>query len=549
MAKFKAPKDVKALDNEALAAAIEESLAASREYAELEASEATDEQIAELTELSEFRKLAAAELTERETALRAREEVLSALRAEMAAGDEDEDEAPAEGEKGDEEIVEAAAEAVNAPKVEAAAKRSFASKAAAKTTAPKAPAPGGSLVAAAEVPGFAAGHKFENFADASGAIVKRLQSMPKGIPNHQSRNGILVIETAPTEFSQDNPEYFKRDSELIRAAGNETRLAGKSLVAAGGWGAPSERTLDFCELENVDNLLQLPEVTITRGGLQFTKGPTLDDVLNSAEGFWDMTEATAEAGVELKTFLRPEVPEFEEERLDAVGIGLEAGLLLRQGWPEVIDRHAKLLTVAHQIKIARKSIALIQAKSGPLTAIDNGFDNAFDIFHILELLAVGERQRLQLGKNATLEAIIPEWVKPVVRADLAQRQGVDTPNVTDAQIDGFLTARGIKAQWISQWQNIAIDPVTKLAKKYPDTVEVIFYVAGSFVRGVAPVIQLDTIYDSTNLKKNDYLHLFMEQGILIANECGDGHRVSFPLYANGQRAGASAAQNLFVPSV
>jgi hypothetical protein len=551
MAKFKAPTDVKALDNDELAAAVEEALAEFGQYAEIPDAEVTDEQFADMQELRGFAKVAREELSTRETAAAARADELAAIRQEMAAGDEDEDSSEAEAEAAAAEAAaDEAIKAEAAAKVEASAKRTgFASKAASKSVAPKpTAAKGGTLVAAAEVPGFAAGHKFSNFADASSAILNRLQSMPTNIPNHQSRAGILNVNVAETRFTQSNQEFQNRDLELLLAAGQEKSLKGGSLVAAGGWGAPSERTLDFCELENVDSLIQLPEVTITRGGVQYTKGPTLADVLNSSTGFWDMDEATAEAGVEQKTFLRPTVPGFTEKRLSAVGIGLEAGLLLRQGWPEVIDRHAKLLTIAHQIKMARKSISLIEGFTGNAKAITNAFGNAFDIFHILELLAVGERQRLSMSVNQTLEALIPNWVKAVVRADLAQRQGVDTPKVTDAEIDSYLTARGIKAQWITQYQDIPLDPTTGLALTYPDTVEVIFYPAGSFVRGVAPVIQLDTIYDSTNLKKNDYLHLFMEQGVLMTNPCGDGHRVSFPLYANGRRANVSGTDgndNLF----
>jgi hypothetical protein len=550
MGKFKAPEDIKALDTAALAAAVDEALAEFAEFADIPDAEVTDEQFAELRTLGDFAKAGRAELDERQVASEARAAELAALRGELAmkpkegSPAEEADETPAEEQAEDEKAKKAAAQVV-----EASAKRtSFASKAASASVAPKAPAKRGSLTAAAEVSGYATGHKFENFSDASSAILSKLQSMPTAIPNHQSRAGILVIDSAQSEFTQANPNFQNRDLELLLAAGKESSLKGGSLVAAGGWGAPSQIALDFCELENVDSLIQLPEVTITRGGVQYTKGPTLADVLGSATGFWDMDEATAEAGTEEKTFLRPSVPGFVEKRLSAVGIGLEAGLLLRQGWPEVIDRHATLLTVAHQIKMARKSIQLIQGFTGAATAISNAFGNAFDIFHILELLAVGERQRLSMSVNQTLEALIPHWVKAVVRADLAQRQGVDTPSVTDAQIDSYLTARGIKAQWITQYQEIPLDPTTGLALSYPDTVEVIFYPAGSFVRGVAPVIQLDTIYDSTNLKKNDYLHLFMEQGVLMTNPCGDGHRVSFPLYANGRRAnvqGTDANDNLF----
>ena len=259
--------------------------------------------------------------------------------------------------------------------------------------------------------------------------------------------------------------------------------------------------------------------------------------MNESEvGFWDMTEAVAEAGVELKTFIRPEVPDFTERRLDAVGIGMEAGLLLRQGWPELVDRYAKLLATAHQLKLAKKSIAQVEAYTGLAVDVTKGFGNAVDLLHVVELIAIGERQRNAMSTKQTLEALVPHWAKAVLRADLAQRTGVDTLAVSDAQIDALFTARNIKVQWLNAYQDIALDATTGLALTYPDTIEIIMYPAGTYVRGVAPVITLDTIYDSVNLAKNDYVHLFMEQGVLMTNPCGEGRRVKLPFIATGSRA-------------
>jgi hypothetical protein len=380
------------------------------------------------------------------------------------------------------------------------------------------------------------GHKFGSLLEGSGLLLKRLQQLPKSAPvNTEIRNSALVIQLPENKFSQNSDEFKGRDFELFDAASKESRLTGGSLVAAGGWGAPSERSLDFCELESIEGLIQLPEVTITRGGMQYTKGPDFGSVLANSTGFWDMTEATAEAGSELKTSLRPAIPPFIEKRLDAVGVMMEAGLLLREGWPELVERYASLLLKAHQYKLAQKSLAQIQALTGAAVSITNGFGNAKDFLHVIELVALGERQRLLLSPNQTLEVIAPYWAQAVIRADLANRTGVDTLSVTDAQINSHFTARKVRVQWILGYQNLVL--TNGIATTYPDTLEFIMYPAGTFVRGVTDVITLDTIYDSVNLKKNDYVHLFVEQGVLMANPCGDGRRISLPFVANGRRAG------------
>lgn len=564
--KFVAPENLQDLDAEALGAAVEEAFAAYDEIKPGEGEDVSDETLSELSAISSFVEAAKAENSVREEAATERANQLAAIEASMSVKNPDEEEgSPAEekaetpAEEADEPDAKkvkasaeeaAAAAAAEAPApVKAAVQRpanfnrgSTAARAAKNAPAPAAPVDkpaGARLLSATSTDGFQMGQEFSSLEEAGAVIGKRLARLPKDAPM-----GTLVTNTAlqialPANQFSDNSEKFsnQRDAfELLRAAGDEKRLEGGSLVAAGGWGAPSERSLDFCKLESIEGLIKLPEVSITRGGIEYTKGPVFADVLANSTGFWDMTEATAEAGTEQKTSLRPSLPTFKEERLDAVGVMMEAGLLLRQGWPEVIARYAELLLTAHQYKLAQKTLTQMLAFTGAAKAAGPGFGNALDILHILELIATGERQRTFMSPNQTLEAVIPHWVKNVIRVDMANRASVDFKTISDAEIDGYFTARKIKVQWITAWQNLAIDGTKKIALKYPDTVEVLMYPAGTYVRGVAPVITLDTIYDSTNLKKNDYVELFVEQGTLVTNPCGDGLHISIPLKANGRRA-------------
>jgi hypothetical protein len=575
--KFTAPENLQDLTGEELAAAVAEAFEAQKALRPAEGEEVSEEALAELRSIKEFVVAANDENAQRTEAAEARAAELAELDAAFEAAGAG---AEAEAEATDAEATDAGAEAevevtdadaadvvaeAEAAAAEAAAPvavansrrtqspmpKSFAARAA--KNAPKskdgeADRPTASLVAAANIPGVATGTKFNSFKDAADLIVKRLEGLPKNAPaGTVIRHGALQLELGSTKFSTANPEWKgKNVTEMINAAAQETRLPGGSLVAAGGWGAPSERSLEFCELESVEGLLTMPEVTFTRGGIEWTRGPVIADILEAAEGFWDMTEAVAEAGTEDKTSLRPELPTFESIRLDVVGAMMEAGLLLRQGWPELVQRYANLVMVAHQYKMSKKNLAQIQAITGAAKLVSNGFGNALDVLHILELIAAGERQRHLMSPKQTLEALIPFWLKAAIRADLAQRSGVDTITVTDAQIESHFTARNIKVQWLNAYQDLPIDGTSKLATGYPDLVEVIMYPAGTFVRGVSPVISFDAIYDSTNLKKNDYVHLFVEQGTTVANTCGNGLNIKFPLNINGRRAAfADANDNLF----
>lgn len=575
--KFEAPGNLTELEAADLEAAVKAAFDRAEELRPKEGSVLSDEDVEEATAIRDFVRAAKEENAGREQAAAERAQLFNDIDAELGEAVPAEGEAAPEGAEGEgapaeAPAAEAPAEGEPAPAEEEAAaapagelvsasrkapanfnRGSFAAKAAKAAPASKAPtarAEGGKLRSATATDGFQMGQEFSSLEEAGELIAKKLQRLPKDAPGGTLiQNTALQIVLPENQFSLTSDQFQNLDRDafkLLQAAGDESRLSGGSLVAAGGWGAPSERSLDFCKLESIEGLLKLPEVSITRGGIQYTKGPVFADVLASANGFWDMTEAVAEAGVVQKTFLRPSIPTFTEQRLDAVGVGMEAGLLLRQGWPEVIARYSELLLTAHQYKMAQKTLTQILAFTGAAKAAGPGFGNAIDILHRLELIAAGERQRTFMSPNQTLEAVIPHWVKNVIRVDLANRNGIaDFKAVTDAQIDAYFSALKIKVQWITAWQNIVID-ASGIALQYPQTVNILMYPAGTYVRGVAPVITLDTIYDSTNLKKNDYVELFVEQGTLVTNPCGTGLQISMPLVANGRRAQDNIVANFGV---
>lgn len=535
--KFPIPENVTELDADKLNKSIEDALAALAEVSD----DATDEELTEAEAILAYVTTARGEVTNREVAEAARQERLDAIRNASKEEPKEEEPAAAEAEPVQAEPEAPAAEVEEAPARElvdatsSVQKLSATEKIAAQqkdVTPLKKEFPRATLIASAGNTEFASGHQFGTLSEAAPAILNRLSSLPHAHnpQNVSLRNSALQIKLPENSFTQKAMD----ESEMLQQVAKESRLSGGSLTAAGGWGPPSERSLDFCVQEELDGLINLPEITITRGGISYTKGPTFASVLASGTGFWDMTEATAEAGVEQKTSLRPSVPTFVEQRLDAVGVMVEAGLLLRQGWPELVERYAALALKAHQYKLNQKKIAKIQAFTGAATNITNGFGNELDLLHVMELVAEGERQRNFLSAGQTLEVIAPQWARAVIRAGLAQRTGVDSISVTNAQIDSHFTARGLRVQWLRGYQDMPL--ASGIAVTYPDTIEFIMYPAGTYVVGAAPVITLDTVYDSVNLKKNDYVHLFVEQGILVTNPCGEGRRITLPFIATGARA-------------
>ena len=398
----------------------------------------------------------------------------------------------------------------------------------------------------ADVPGFAADSD-ASFEDLAVALDRRLQGFNSGAYGAAARAGramserhslAVVRKSFDERATVGSPE--SADAAMAFAV-NEKNLPGGSLVAAGGWCAPSETVYDLLEDESRDGLISLPEINVTRGGIKFTKGPKFAD-LYAAPSF-NFTEEDAKAGKYLpdtagsgnKVGAKPvyQVPctDFEEVRLSAAGMHIQAGLLQQRGYPELVARTIRGALVAHEHKMSERVIAAMEAQS-TVVSLDTGQIGALaPVLTAIELQVEHYRYAQRLSRSTTLEAVFPYWVRGAIRTDLSRREGVDLIDVPDSRIDAWFRSRGVNPQFVYDWQALTGEAGT--FKVWGGSVKFLLYSAGTFVKGGQDVITLDTVYDSTLLGQNDYTALFTEEGYLVAKRGHDARVVTVPLNPNG----------------
>lgn len=547
---FEIPKDLTALSGEDLAAALEAARAEATEVNAIADDDFTDENLARLTELSDF--IAAGdthvEALEADAAQRAAERAAARARAtELTTPPEEAEEEGTDEEPETEETAEEPAEdavveervAVTASTPRKKEKVRVVKRAAA--AAPPVERPNTArpvITAAADVPGFGIGAVMKDLDDVVKGAMERFQAMPRGkVGNVQNRYGVAQINKQRSDGL--SIENFRSLQDLLQAASVESRLPGESLTAAGGWCAPSETVYDLCTIESTDGLWDIPEVQVGRGGLNFTKGPDFSTFYAYVQNAFQ-TEAQAEAGT-VKTCIEVECPDFTDVRLDAAYACISAGILTNAAYPELIRRYVEGTLIAQQHAITARMIAAAQTITGAAVAVPDVWPNALSLLHALELVAAGERERFRMARASTLEVILPFWVRPALRADLANRTGVELTNVTDQMLDAHFANRGIRVQWIYNYQ--ALDLTAGIAVDYPNTIETIMYPAGTFVKLTDDVIRLDAVYDSTGLSTNTYTALFAEEGVALANVCHTPRRLSLALGVTGLTAAAMINQD------
>lgn len=393
---------------------------------------------------------------------------------------------------------------------------------------------------------------------------KRQDLAERRLGNHRVRIGGRSLQRhGGVTFNREFPEDLRiRDTKdamaVLDHAIDESRLEGGSLVkaveasfkrtgsltAAVGWCAPSETIYDLCELETMDGMLDIPEVQATRGGFFVPEngGPSFAVIWDSIgdEGDVILTEYDVENGAE-KVCVEIPCPPFVEVRLDVAYICITGALLQRRGYPEAVARFSRGAMVALAHKVNESVIARIEAQSGSLVTIPvdaSGDDAVSALLSAIELAIEDMKYRHRMGRGATMEVVLPAWVIAPMRAALARRAGVAEYDVSDAQILAAFTTRRAVPRFVYDWQDAfsgqANSPggATPLTA-FPGTVRFIVYPAGTWVKPVRDVVNLDTVYDNALLTQNQYTALFAEDGFNVLKMCAESRRYSVTIDTSG----------------
>lgn len=536
---FEIPADITALDDEKLSEALDAALSEAAEFDSIPDADLTDEHLERLSALADFTTAAKNVQGERAAAASARTDRIAAARAALTRP-----EAPAEPEPAETpepEVVAASASTTpEAPKAKVAVLgRTSTSKDVADNLNPARPL----ITASADVPGFSNGSELAGLDEVGQALVARMKGLPTQRLGGKSgmrgqRYGAAAInlnQVRSADLSQ-NPSGGD-DQGLLARARNTRRLAGGSLTAGGGWCAPSETLYELCQIATTDGLLDLPTIQVNRGGIRFTRGPSFNDLYNDPNLGWWLTEAEiiAQDGTEdppLKPCITVPCPDFEEVRLDAIGLCINVPLLTEAAYPELVRWTVENALIAHQHKVDTALIQKIVDGSEDLD-VNGTFDTTIDSLAQIEQAANYIRQSWRMSFSAELEMLLPIWYRTTMRMDLARRTGVDLINVSDATLAAYFSSRNISVQWLYNYQPLQGTPV-----ETPESVQAVIYPAGTWVKGTTDIINLDAVYDSTNLSLNQYTALFTEEGVLVANPCFDSYLLTLNTCASG-RTGAA----------
>jgi hypothetical protein len=407
------------------------------------------------------------------------------------------------------------------------------------------------------------GDAYTSFSEVGVALDSRSRSVGN-LKNGRADFGLMQIQRNDTKFTASRDDV-RASTVAIDAARDQKRLSGGnilrawenglmekaggeakriSLTAAAGWCAPSETLYDLCEMESLAGLIDLPEITVSRGGVRWTQEPTYPQ-LDAATTFTSLTEAQVIADVG-KVCSEIPCPTFTDTRLNIAATCLTGSFLQLRGYPELIQRWVRGSLVVHAHKLNEIIIDALVATAGAAIAITApaGDPATSAVLSAVELAATDIRHRHMLSDDAVIEIVLPDWILPVIRADFTRRNAGD-PGLTDARIMDWFVIRHVRPQFVRDWQDFyggvaapSVGGPAPFITAFPTTVNFLAFPAGGVVLAREDVITLRNVYDSTNLQQNLYTELFFEEGWAPIYPCPEIRQYS----ALACPSGATAAQ-------
>lgn len=409
------------------------------------------------------------------------------------------------------------------------------------------------VIAAGDLPGYRAAQELDTMAQIAAAVHTGMSLV--------SRSQAPGVRQSLASIRREAPSHLTYTSESdwvkVDAVTDQRNLPGGSLTAAGGWCAPSEVDYTACPITvSRDGMIDLPTITANRGGIKYSQRPDFAP-------FWSMvgfeqTETDAIAGVEKPCFEIPCPDDLTECRMDIEGICLVQPLLTERGWPEKVEEFVELAMLAHAHRMNARRIARMvdlatwavtvpgptRTPTGGLATaytVDDHGPGAFEsVLSVLELQVEFFRYSNRLGRNALLEGMAPYWLRGILRADISKKLGIDNRwgAGTDAALDRWFADRGVRIQFVYDWQDSMSEqdpgafggaPPTA----WPDEVSILLWEPGAFFALQQDVINLTGVYDRVDLQKNVYTRLFTEEGFQVCSRCGRSMLITIPLCPNG----------------
>lgn len=388
------------------------------------------------------------------------------------------------------------------------------------------------------------GNTLVDFAAAAQRIIDKQRAMGRG-----SGDGDFVkVGRLTVDVPRD-----REITDLSAADANSAILASVSapeaIVAAGGLCAPTTVDYELLNVSTADRPVRdsLPQVAAPRGGVRFAP-PVNFTAMAGAVDIWTLTDdadAVDDENVR-KPCIRVECEDFQEVFVRAIPWCLTFGNIGARAYPEQVADALKSVLAMHARVAEAELLFDIAAESTNVTVPQN-VSATRDILDALDRAVARYRYFYRTADNFPMRAIMPNWLRSLIRSDLARELPGSTDErlaVADATINQFFAIRSINVTWRKDEERGTTADDTFYGDQgagallaYPDSVQVNLFHEGAFGFLSMPDIDFGVVRDSTLNARNDY-QLMAETFEGVVHRGHKAFNVNIDLCPSGSTSGA-----------
>lgn len=352
--------------------------------------------------------------------------------------------------------------------------------------------------AGADFGALTAGASFSSMEQVNEAFVDRIDAM-RGTSGGDGEKRTVVSLTAAIEearqLSQSDP---RGNMDKIESVTGED-----ALVASGGWCAPLPVNYNILGVGSAVRPVRdsLPTFGATRGGIRYIAPPVLG-AYNNAISLWTAANDVNPTNPTKKPSLKVSCAEERQADVDAVTLSLIFGNLMTRAFPELVQRHNELALIQHARFAERNLLNQIASASTKVTTAAK-IGATRDLLVSVARASAAYRNRHRIPRGVKLRAIMPEWVRDVLREDIASNLQVENVSVTDATVDRWFADRGLNITWHIDdvFSDQADDAVLN---DFPEQLRWWIFAEGTFLFLDGGTLDLGVVRDSNLVDTNDY---------------------------------------------
>lgn len=399
------------------------------------------------------------------------------------------------------------------------------------------------ITAGADIPGVVAGSEVTSMDSVAEIMTAKIHQLGRGAGS--VNDGQVTVATLTASFPEDRILHAKDPEGNTRKI--ESVVSPQAITAAGGLCAPVDVRYDLFGLGEVDTRPvkdALAGFNAARGGIRYMTSPTIAD-LAGASSLWtlqdDIDAATVGAPDPVKPCLRVACGNEVTVYTDAIPLCLTFGNLNARAYPELVRRHNELALVQHARFAETRLLTRIGALSTAVTTTRKIGATA-DLLASVDRAIAAYRNRNRLAAGAPLRMMAPEWLRALLRADMAYRMPGDglseSFGIADATIQGFFTSRNVNITWFLDGETGQVFSAQSAGalQDFPDSVVWYLFAEGTFLFLDGGTLDLGLIRDSSLIGTNDY-KTFVETFEGVAKVGIESLRVTSRLEPTGMAGG------------